>query len=235
MSDRDDIDIESVGRRIRGLLSKTIANGATEEEAILSAMKARELMDKYRVTMTDLELKDEEVEFSVIVDRPTTSETAMAPVDYCVRGIGRYCGVRMWFDMRSGIRVIAMLGLHADVEMAKYLYQMLAAAMKSSSYGVKGRSEKKSFQLGMADRLNERLIAMAIELEPKAKTASGTALVVVKNAVVDDAFKSLGLHFRSTPGMRVSDGAAYGAGRAAGDRVNLNRPVGSREANKMVR
>lgn len=233
---RDDTNLELVGRRIRGLLSKTIENGATEEEAILAAAKARELMDKYRVTLTDIQMREEEVEFSVIVDRPTTSETRKVPVDYCVQGIARYCGVRMWFDMRTGFRVISVLGLHGDVEMAKYLYSMLAAAIKSTSAKVRGRSEKTSFQVGMAIRLNERLVQMAIDLEPKAKTASGTALVVVKNAVVKEAFDKLGLHFaRASSGPRASDSAAYEAGRAAGDRVNLNRPVAAREPNKMLR
>ena len=229
MTVRDDTNLELVGRRIRGLLSKTIENGATEEEAILAAAKARELMDKYRVTLTDIQMREEEVEFSVIVDRPTTSDTRKVPVDYCVGGIARYCGVKMWFDMRTGVRVISILGLHGDVEMAKYLYSMLTSAIKSTSASVRGRSEKTSFMIGMAHRINERLIQMAMDLEPKAKTASGTALVVVKNAVVKEAFDALNLHFMRSAdkGPRASDSAAYHAGRAAGDRVGLNRPVGS--------
>jgi hypothetical protein len=54
MTERDDTNLELVGRRIRGLLSKTTENGATEAEAMLAAAKARELMDKYRLTLTDV-------------------------------------------------------------------------------------------------------------------------------------------------------------------------------------
>ena len=67
---------------------------------------------------------------------------------------------------------------------------------------------------------------MASALDSTAQTGSGTALVVVKNAVVTEAFAKLGLKFRgSLSGKSVRDVGAYMAGRAAGDRVNLNRPV----------
>ena len=85
-----------------------------------------------------------------------------------------------------------------------------------------------SFRVGMASRINARLIEMAAARDGAAKTGSGTALVVVKNAVVDAAFEKLGLQF-----LRRGAGLDKGARRssharrsAAGDRVNLSRPVG---------
>jgi hypothetical protein len=237
MTERDDTNLELVGRRIRGLSAKTVENGCTEEEAILAATKARELMDRYRLTLTDVQVQEEPVDY-VIIDRPG-HETRLAAVDFCVKGIARYCGVKMWFTERSiegkKLRLIAVLGLRGDVEMARYLYEMLASAIKSESSRLKGAS-RSSFQVGMAYRINERLTQMAIDLEPTAKTGSGTALVVVKGALVDDAYAKLNLRLRSiSGGPRNTDHAAYSAGRAAGDRVNLNRPVGSRAADKMLR
>jgi hypothetical protein len=68
---------------------------------------------------------------------------------------------------------------------------------------------------------------MAKALEPTARTATGTALVVVKGAVVDAAFDRLGIRFNSVlHGPKARDASAYHAGIAAGDRVNLSRPVG---------
>ena len=47
----------------------------------------------------------------------------------------------------------------------------------------------------MAERINMRLIQMAREREPVAKMATGTALVVIKNRVVQEAFDRLELKF----------------------------------------
>ena len=170
----------------------------------------------------------------MITDLPNA--VRLAAFDYCLTGIARYCGVKMWFSNEDGDgRIISILGLRGDMEMAKYLYRLLAAVIKSESSRFKG-AIKSSFQVGMATRVNERLIQMAKDLEPKAKTASGTALVVVKNAVVNDAFGKLGIRLRSiSSGPRATDGAAYSAGKDAGDRVNLNRPVGSNGPQKLLR
>lgn len=42
--------------KIRGLLSKTIANGCTEAEALAALAKARAMMEAYEVTAEDLKL-----------------------------------------------------------------------------------------------------------------------------------------------------------------------------------
>ncbi|HYL75768.1 MAG TPA: hypothetical protein VEU96_16265 [Bryobacteraceae bacterium] len=77
----------------------------------------------------------------------------------------------------------------------------------------------------MAVRINERLSSMAAAAEGRATTACGTALVVVKNAIVEDAFGKLGMHLRIHQGPPITDPTAYRAGRSAGDDVNLNRPL----------
>ena len=45
--------------KIKALLGKTIENGATEAEAMAAAIKARELMDKYDIDLTTLDMKAE--------------------------------------------------------------------------------------------------------------------------------------------------------------------------------
>lgn len=234
-----DVDREAVARRIRGLLAKTTENGATEAEALAAASAARRLMDAHRLSQSDVEIEAEPVE-TMDVDRP--SRIKLAAVDYCLHGIDAYCGVKTWFQSRwdfnlhKSVRRVRILGLKNDVEMARYLYGMVASAIKSeterfastnAAFGTDMRQANTSFQVGMARRVNTRLIEMARELAPVAKTGSGTALVVVKNAVVNEAYNKLNLKFSGgLSGMSARDGAAYSAGRAAGDRVNLSRPIG---------
>lgn len=226
---------EAVSNRIRGLLAKTVENGATEAEAMSSAAKARELMDRYRLSMTDVEIQAEPI-ITETVER--ANDLRMAPADYCLHGIDAYCGVKTWYSKSFGHRLLKILGLKADVEMARYLYEMIAGAIKVETalfqktkswlWSDNRRTATSSFQVGMATRIENRLQEMARALEPSAKTASGTALVIVKNAIVDQAFAevSAGLkRSRLSGGMVDGSSLAYGAGRAAGNRVNLSRPV----------
>jgi hypothetical protein len=235
----DQTDRELVARRIRALLQKTTANGCTEEEAMLAAEKARELMDQYRLSQTDVEIGAEPVE-QIIVNRHR--EQRSVAVDNCLNGIQRYCGVKAWFSNRwetgRPVRKLVLFGLRGDCELAQWLYELIGSAIKSSTEGYKQstagtalnntarRRAVTDFRGGMAIRINQRLHHMAQALEPSAKTASGTALVVVRGALVTEAYAKLGLHLRKGPkGHSVHGGDAFERGVAAGDRVSLNRPV----------
>jgi hypothetical protein len=237
MIDTDNKLQEAAAGKIRALLNKTAENGATEAEAIAAAAKARELMDRYRLSMSDVEIQAEPIE---TVDLRRGKAKAVAPTDYCMKGIEAYCGVKMWYhtDRQTGYRRARILGLKSDAEMARYLYEMIRGAIETETKSFhkteiwlenhNRRSATSGFQVGMASRINARLHEMARALDPVAKTATGTSLVVVKGAVVKQAFDALGLKFKGhLGGMSTGSGGAYAAGRAAGDRVNLSRPVSS--------
>lgn len=64
---------------------------------------------------------------------------------------------------------------------------------------------------------------------------NGTALVVVKSHTVDAAFEALGIKLaKGSGGPKARDHDAYHAGRAAGDRVNLSRPVGGQSQGRIA-
>ena len=44
--------------RIQGLRSKTTDNGCTEAEALLAAAKVAQLLDRYDLSLTDVEIRD---------------------------------------------------------------------------------------------------------------------------------------------------------------------------------
>lgn len=248
---------EAVAARIRALLAKTVANGATEHEALAAAAKARQIMDAHRLTQSDVEVQAEPIETEYL-DRPTTQK--VAAVDLMLHGLEKYCGVETWYNNRydpklgRSVRRLAIFGLKSDVEMARYLYQMVAATIRieADRYIAANRPPRdpaltpaeqahltiavsKSFQVGMGRRIGQRLHEMAQEANATAKTSSGTALVVVKNAVVADAYAALGLKLSGgLSGPRATNHAAWQAGRAAGDRVNLGRPVGTSGPAKQI-
>lgn len=55
----DDKQKETIASRIEALLNKTVENGATEEEAFAAMEKASELMAKYQMNMTEVQLAAE--------------------------------------------------------------------------------------------------------------------------------------------------------------------------------
>ena len=234
---------EAIARRVRGLLAKTVENGCTEDEALAAATKARAIMDAHRLSQSDLEIEAEP-----IADEWLTrgSDLKLTPADHALWGIDKYCGVKTWFQKRwvsaknGHVRYVRMLGLKSDVEMATYLYRLIENAIANASqdydrlHGPEATPHETlrrntSFRVGMARRLNARLTEMAAALDSTAKTGSGTALVVVKSHAVDAAFAKTGVRLSGTlSGPRARDQAAYMAGGLAGDRVNLNRPVGGK-------
>jgi hypothetical protein len=94
--------------------------------------------------------------------------------------------------------------------------------------GVRLRQASASFQHGVVARVSERLDAMhrARDAAVRAQRSTGTALILAKNRVVEDAFRETDVRLKSmsATGRRVIT-TAFRAGWAAGDRVNLNRPV----------
>jgi hypothetical protein len=80
----------------------------------------------------------------------------------------------------------------------------------------------------MAARVADRLDDMHRERDASvaAQRSSGTALILVKHQVVEDAFRQTEIRLVSAgslSGVRMN--GAFRQGLAAGDRVNLNRPV----------
>jgi hypothetical protein len=213
--------------RIRALLAKTTANGCTESEAIAAAAKAGELMDRYSIALSDTEIKQERCE------RREATE-ARHDVLFVAPAIARFCGCKVWHA--SGR--IQYFGLPQDVAVASFLTDLIRNSMDASFRAflrspsrpkhVHGRGLRRAFLVAMATRLNARLNEMTAAREASAQTASGTALVVVRNAVVTEQFAALNMKLgRARPVRYRGNDAASAAGRTAGDRVNLTTGIGS--------
>jgi Protein of unknown function (DUF2786) len=54
--------LDRLKTRIQGLRSKTMDNGCTQAEALLAAAKVAELLDRYNLSLTDVEIRDAECE-----------------------------------------------------------------------------------------------------------------------------------------------------------------------------
>lgn len=175
-------------------------------------------------------------------------------------GIAAFTETKVVINQRLG--EITFTGHRPDTELANYLVAVVREALdrefmnyKRSSGGRVGYGAKTSFQNAMANRVSSRLYDMAAERDrdrasakkeaeklkiESGATGSSTALVVSeiaeqKSKEVNAEFQKAYPRLRSTRSYsRSTNGTAHGAGRAAGDRMNLGRALGGASAQKRL-
>src|SRR5204863_6761344 len=84
--------VDRLRARIQGLRAKTIANGCTEGEALAAAAKVAELLDRYDLSLTDVELRDAPCERRAY----ETHRKKRIPLDDCIGAIADFCDCRVW-------------------------------------------------------------------------------------------------------------------------------------------
>ena len=175
-----------------------------------------------------------------------------------------FVGIEMFTDTKCVMSAhrdeISWTGHRPDVEMAEYLAAVIRHAMDSEwityarSNPQRGRGAKAAFETAMATRICNRLQIMAGERNKEQRRkasedfkriesgeiASSTALVIAeareqKIRERDAAFRARYPKLGSARGFgAISNGTAFSAGRAAGDRVNLGRAVGGGAPKAMI-
>jgi Protein of unknown function (DUF2786) len=240
-------ELSRVKGRIKALTDKTVANGCTEAEAMAAADMVGRLLERYALNMDEIEIRAARC---VQVEVPLGGRRRR-PIDACVPTIARFCDCKVWlarataanseqtdFDpARRGSRYV-FFGFETDTALASYLFTVIERAVSTETAafkrlnprfrGARLRQASASFQHGVVARVTERLDAMhsARDATVRAHRSTGTALIIAKNRVVEDAFRETDVRLvsMSAMGPRVI-ASAFRAGWAAGDRVNLNRPV----------
>jgi len=217
--------LERVKRIIRELQAKTTENGCTEAEAMAAAQKMGELLEKHDLEMDEVGLKRETADCKKQVMRAADNYAG----SLCT-AIGRLCDLIVW---RTGEGNFTFFGTPHDLLVGEYLYEVCSEAMDygwSEYMQVHGYSMKKrqSYRMGFANRAGTRLMELR---EARKRAATGNSLVVVKDQLVKSEFDKLGMNLRKAAPQQIADTQAYLQGVAAGERVNLNNPLGGPSQN----
>jgi len=215
--------------RIQGLRGKTVEKGCTEQEALAAAEKVAELLDRYGLSLSEVELKSQPCEGAGI----KTGRKRFGPIDDCIPAVGRFCDCRVWSEKTAGgeIRYV-FFGLPADVAGARYLYDLVeqafeteterfkASALYAEHHPSQRRGATNSFQTGLAHGITGKLCTLHAEREATMRTSTGRDLVPIKKAVVDEELAKLGMTFEARSGQKGKRvlSAAYHAGHEAGHR-----------------
>ena len=240
-------ELSRVKARIKALTEKTIANGCTEAEAMAAAEMVGRLLERYALSMDAIEIRPARC---IQVTVPLGGRRRR-PIDGCVPAIARFCDSKVWLaraaapDPMQQVTAAAGPGRHyvffgfeTDTALVTYLFAVIERAVRTETatfrqlnprlQGVRLRRASASFQHGVVARVSDRLDAMhcAPDATVREQRSTGTDLIVAKNRVVEEAFGEIDIRLvrMATTGRRVIP-AAFRAGWAAGDRVNLNRPM----------
>ena len=234
---------ETIAGRIEALLNKTVENGATEEEALMAMEKASELMAKYQMNMTEVQMAAEgltkaEATFDTWIHEFFAFETMGA--------IGRLTEVKVWrsnsWDKKAPAKFVAY-GLKSDVDYADYLLKTLTnfAVLDcarwwrlpenyipvSKRVPQQATKLKTAFLHGFSLKVQNRIAELAKINKSRDEERKGKGLMVLGNAkksMIDEALAKQGMKFRSSGGSQRNHAAhATNAGWNAGDKAGLSR------------
>jgi hypothetical protein len=227
----DDPALERLVQRIQGLRAKTVAHGCTEQEALAAAEKVAELLDRYSLSLGELDFRAQPCDGIGI----QTSRRRLAPIDSCIPAIAAFFDCRAWLEQAQGMPLrYVFFGLRADVTGAQYLYEMVERAFETETDAFRAgalymqlagarRSATNSFQIGLGRGICGKLHAVRTARAANLRGGSGRDLVPVKAAMVDEELAKLGLelHTRGAARSRRVLNDAFVAGKAAGERFEF--------------
>jgi hypothetical protein len=224
----DDPALERLVQRIQGLRAKTVARGCTEQEALAAAEKVAELLDRYGLSLGELDFRAQPCDGIGI----QTNRRRLGPIDSCIPAIAAFFDCRAWLEQAKGMPLrYVFFGLRGDVTAAQYLYEMVERAFEIETdafrmgelyAGMAGerRSATNSFQIGLGRGICGKLNSMRTARASSRHSASGRDLVPVKAAMVDEELAKLGLDLQASAAGRsrrvLTD--AFMAGEAAGQK-----------------
>ena len=221
-------DLERLIGRIRALREKTVEQGCTEAEALAAAEKVADLLDRYGLSLSELDLRNQACE-GIGVE---TGRKRRGAIDGCMTTIAAFFDCRVWSetDVRGLLRYV-FFGMPGDVQAAVYLHDLIAAAFVSETWSFQTgpvynasppahrRTATTSFQFGMARGIVGKLETLRRSREASNARAPGKALVPVKQSIIETELGLLGLHLtRASGSRRRVMPEAYEQGKAAGAR-----------------
>ena len=224
-------DRTAIIEKIKALLAKTTANGATEAEMLSALDKAAAMRDAYDISDEELQVAKDEAAM-LHADPPDLKDPHKIKwrLSY---GVAQFCGVEIYRSRRqTGLKCI---GMPSDVQFAMWLLDNLADFVFAELYAhligcLAPKSERqiiiRSFTAACCDHIVDRLLAL-VERSKAARTSNGRELVVIKDAAIKAFMKEHDIRLRSCCLGSPSnvDAAAQAAGRAAGGRASFGRPV----------
>ncbi|AWY09243.1 hypothetical protein vBRpoSV10_121 [Ruegeria phage vB_RpoS-V10] len=231
---------EKLIETIKALRARAADSGSSEAEVDAAINRADRLMREHEVSLDDLNRT--KAAGGIIRGEWSLGTKKIHVVEYIASAVTRLTETRGWVSSRDGVASLVFYGFEADVEYALYIVDLVHNAMEAewAKYRESGAlddyprnkrgSIRDTFLKGMGARIREKLVTMAAanSLAMTETATTGTALVVVKREMVNEAFDSLEMDISK---RRASTKKHYAgplfAGMAAGERTNITTGIGA--------
>jgi hypothetical protein len=220
-------------RRIRGLLSKAESTEFPDEAEALTA-KAQELMTRHAVDAALLEGCASSGSTVVGTRRVHVQDPYVRAKMQLLVAVAEANDVRLvWYQ---SLGIANLVGATSDADAVELLFtslllqvaQALAAAERPAGRGPASRSFRRSFLLGYAHRIGERLrtarARATAEAGAEAMAAHGVDLLPVlrsRQAAVEERVAELFPRVRASRSRSSVDAGGWYAGRAAAERADV--------------
>ena len=231
---------ERVKAKVVKLLNVTRERGASENEAIMAAQRAAELMTHFDIEASELSIRSTRSAEKIAKKRRYGSRQIATS---CAHLVAQLCDCMTWHYPDRHV----FFGLPHDAEIAAHLFDTISncilaeaniykanpgfartAERARQEYGIDARAVVGTFVTGIEDRICRRLRALRDGKEQAVEEATGRSLVIVKAEQVKKDFEALEIKLRHRRTRQsVWSAAAYRSGTAAGDRIPLSRGVKS--------
>ena len=235
---------DKIKDRVVALLAKASDPAATPDEAGAAMMFAKKLMEKHGMSEADCRKAEGD-------DFVTRSWAAKAspkygkffhPVDKLLSAtVAKFAGAKYWYvtDAHGQKSEAEFFGLEGDVALAEWLRAALVKqfdrdwetyvylARRNTSLKTVPQS-RIAFSQGFSTAIMERLTGWL--KEEMAAAGDGTALVVIKQDLIDAELGRRGIAIRSAASKSmpsVTDTAAAGAGYVSGKAAAMSQGVGN--------
>lgn len=217
---------ENIFNKVRATLSKTVDNGCTEAEALLALSMAEKLMEEHEITVDDLKLDNE----TAIIGISDAKDPQNIRWKICY-AVGRFTETKPFGHKKR----VKFAGLKSDVDFAVWLVETLTefvrAQLKNYMWSngfqkIQGNERVRivnSFVYGCCNRINSKLAELT---DKRQVVVNSNALVLAKNALIEDAMKDLNIGKADNRGRKASVYRdVFSDGQKAGDKASFGRPI----------
>jgi hypothetical protein len=231
---------DTIVDRIKALKARADDDASSEEEVKAATKRLAKMIAEHDIAEWELKGADQSsaVHATGVAFGKDRMEDLMRG---CWDGMETFCEVKFYRDnTNKKLATPNFIGQAHDVEMALYLYGLFQISAKWGYHRVCGeafdygapRPNRESFMLGFGSRVGEMMMEAAeMRLAQRKTAATGSELVIVKSALVQDKIAEMGLSLHTPRRARANiDHNAYNAGKAEGGGVSLERPLNDRSS-----
>lgn len=208
-------DRKKIIERARKLMAMA-ADSSSPNEAAIAARRARALIDKYQLSIGDLE---ERTEFGMAKGSRARRATPRWEQHLAIK-VANLNDCIVKYD---GAGALTFAGFDEDATVAAFMFGYITDACKRQcdSY-IKTQNRfgnRNAFKWGFARAIGEKIDEMLKERQAQVMTSTGTSLMVVKKELVEKEFG--GANYGQQRANVAKDHHAAAAGHAAGRRTNI--------------